>query len=486
MSVHEPLVFVDIETNGLSHTRGNIIEIAALRVEDLEVVDSFTSLVNPGGALPQFITELTGITTDDVILAPYFGEISTDLHRLLDGAIFVAHNVRFDYSFVKEEFRRLGEPFDPKMLCTVRLSRALFPEHRRHSLKELIARYNLPFQNRHRAYDDANAIYHFYKLAHEQFEPEVLTAALKRQLKLKALPSHLDNALIDSLPTGPGVYIFEDESNTPIYVGKSVEIRKRVLSHFSDDHKVAKELKISQHIRNIRAIETNGELEALLLESQLVKELQPLYNIQLRRKQKLTLLVAESDEQGYLRVRIGEAETIDPEKLDNLLGVLPTRGKAKQALETLNKQFGLCPKLLGLEKSKTGCFYRQLGKCSGACIGDESPEKYNLRLQLAFDRLRVQAWPYKGPVLIEEPSPGITEKATGVVVDQWCIIAQVSQAQFAGEAAEMDVKPIQKAFDFDTYKILRGFLAAKRERLRIKPLDPLQLASLLSNGPQTA
>src|SRR5690606_14463849 len=153
------------------------------------------------------------------------------------------------------------------------------------------------------------------------------------------------------------------------------------------------ELKISQHIRNIRTIETTGELEALLLESQLVKELQPLYNIQLRRKHKLTLLIAEQDDAGYLRVRIGETEDIDPDKLGNLLGALPTRGKAKQALQALRKQFGLGPKLLGLEKSKTGCFYRQLGKCAGACMGDEPPEKYKLRLHLAFDRLRIQAWP---------------------------------------------------------------------------------------------
>jgi DNA polymerase-3 subunit epsilon len=471
--IQQPLVFVDIETNGMSHSRGNVIEIAAIRVENMEVVDTFTSLINPGNPLPQFITQLTGITSDDVMLAPYFGEIADDFTRIMDGAIFVAHNVRFDYSFIKEEYRRLGQDFDPKLLCTVRLSRALFPEHKKHSLKELITRHSLSFESRHRAYDDAHAIYQFYKLVHDQFDQDIILDACKKQLKLQALPSNIDHALIDSLPNGPGVYIFEDELNTPIYIGKSVEIRKRVLSHFTDDHKVSKELKISQHIRNIRAIETTGELEALLLESQMVKELQPLYNIKLRRQKKLTLLVAEPDADGYLRVRIGETEDIDPAKLNDLLGVVTNRGKAKQTLEMTNKLFDLCPKLLGLEKATGSCFYKQLDKCHGACTGDELPESYNRRLLLAFEKMRFSHWPYKGPVLIEEQDL-VRNRSAGVIVDQWCIVAQVSQE----EASEPQFRSLQKAFDLDTYKILRAFLSTKKHQLTIKLLNTSELSQL--------
>lgn len=476
MSVLEqPLVFVDIETNGLSSVRGRVIEIAAIRVEGMEIVGTMTSLVNPGVPLPAFITELTGITTDDVIDAPYFGEISQQFQKLMDGAIFVAHNVRFDYSFIKQEFKRLGLPFDPKLLCTVRLSRALYPEHRKHSLKELIVRHNLSFKQRHRAYDDAHAIYQFYKLANEAFTPEVLTDALKKQLKLQALPSNIDHDLINNLPNGPGVYVFEDENHAPLYIGKSIGIRKRVLSHFTDDYKVAKELKMSQHVRSIRAVETAGELEALLLESQMIKDLQPLYNIKLRKLRRLTLLMADYNTEGYAQVRIAETDEISTDNLDSLLAVQANRSKAKHTLESANKLFNLCPKLLGLEKGSGRCFYNQLGKCYGACVGAESPEAYNQRLLLAFKTLRVQAWPYKGAILIEEQSAA-SEKSTGVVVDQWCIVAQINQEP----ESEVVVKPIAKSFDLDTYKILSAFLTEKRAQLNIRSLSPAQLQSLFA------
>lgn len=471
-----PLVFVDIETNGLSHVRGKVIELAAIRVENMQITDTFKTLLNPGGPLPEFITGLTGITAEEVAGAPYFSDMAENFTRIMDGAIFVAHNVRFDYSFIKQEFKRMGQDFDPRLLCTVRLSRALYPEHRKHSLQELIARHNLKVADRHRAYDDAHAIYQFFKLAHESITREVLEAALKKQLKLQALPSNIPHELIDNLPNGPGVYIFEDEEHVPIYVGKSIAIRKRVLSHFTDDHSSTKELKISQHIRHIRTIETVGELEALLLESRLVKELQPLYNIKLRKLNKVTLLVGEHDENGYLHVKVDDFDEVDVASLDSILGVFANRGKAKGNLEQARKLFDLCPKLLGLEKTKGACFYSQLGKCSGACVGKEPADAFNERLQLAFKTLRVQQWPYKGPVLIEEHAAS-EDKSSGVVVDKWCIVAEVSQVP---SMDVVEVKKYRRAFDIDTYKILRAFLTGKREGLHIKQLSSQQLSQLLS------
>lgn len=179
----EPVVFVDIETNGgMAGARGRITEIAAIRVEGGEAVETFTSLVNPGGPLPDWITDLTGITDADLVQAPYFDEITESLKRIFDGAIFAAHNVNFDYSFLKDHFSRVGYNYRPKLFCTVKLSRALYPEHKGHSLEKIIGRHNIAVEDRHRALADTQAIYDFTKLAFEEKGKVLFEAAKAKQL----------------------------------------------------------------------------------------------------------------------------------------------------------------------------------------------------------------------------------------------------------------------------------------------------------------
>jgi DNA polymerase III subunit epsilon len=180
--LHEPLVFVDIETSGLSYIQGRVVEVAAIRVENGEVVRSVNTLVDPGVTLPQFITDLTGITGSDLRNAPTFAQVADELYGLLDGAIFVAHNVRFDYSFLKQEFARLGQDFLPKQICTVKLSRALYPEQRSHKLQTLIERHGFTYDNRHRAYDDAHILWQFIQKVARDFGSDQVEAALRRQL----------------------------------------------------------------------------------------------------------------------------------------------------------------------------------------------------------------------------------------------------------------------------------------------------------------
>jgi len=156
-----PLVFVDVETNGLDSLRGRVIEVAAIRVEGGKVVKTFRSLIDPEIDVPDYITNLTGITTDDLRGAPTFDVVADELRGVLDGAIFVAHNVRFDYSFLQQEFARLDLPFLPRQLCTVKLSRALYPLEKGHKLQDLIQRHGFSFVARHRAYDDAAVLWQF-------------------------------------------------------------------------------------------------------------------------------------------------------------------------------------------------------------------------------------------------------------------------------------------------------------------------------------
>ncbi len=467
-----PLVFVDIETNGLSYVRGRIIEVAAIRVENGVVTDSFNQLLDPGGELPRFITELTGITSGDVRGAPAFHQIAAELHELLDGAVFVAHNVRFDYSFLKQEFKRAGIDFSPRQLCTMRLSRALFPQERSHKLESIIRRHNFVTERRHRAYDDAEVLWKFLSLLQETIEPEVLHQALGKQLKQPSLPKGLPSDAVASLPDTPGVYIFEDRQGHPLYVGKSVHVRQRVKSHFTRDHEAVGEFKIAQQVHAIQVHETAGELSALLLESRLVKELQPLYNKQLRRTSKLLLARPKQNAAGYTEVIIEEADQIDPQQAALILGVYSTRSKARESIGNLIRDFSLCPKLCGQEKSAAACFLYQLHKCYGACVGRESSEVYNQRLLQAFARKRIEVWPYSSPVLITEGPPDTRQ--AGIVVDQWCVVGQMTQEP----DCEPQITTIQRAFDLDTYKILRSHLSLKGRLVRVVPLSTEQLRAL--------
>ena len=444
----EPSVFVDIETNGGNGDRGRITEIAIIRIENGEIVDEYSSLVNPGSPIPYWITKLTGITDDDLVDAPYFEDIAADISRILDGAIFVAHNVRFDFSFIKRQLEACGYTFRPKLFCTVRMSRALYSEHKGHSLEKIIARHNIPVNDRHRATADAKAILDFTRLAISEKGEEAFRAAAAVQMRTKTLPPNIDEAAFATLPEGPGIYIFEDSEGSPLYVGKSVNIRSRVMSHFANDTKIAKEMKLSLSSHNISYTETETEIEALLLESAKIKELQPMYNKLLRRATKRAVFVKQVGEDGYVTISIESRNLNEETNLENIYGVYTSRMKAKSQLDSLMKTFQLCPKLLGLENSKGQCFRSQLGLCKGACIGKESAELYNRRVEYALERSKTEAWPFKGALSVK------ISETKALVIDQWVIKGYLT----AVESGAAQLERLTNGFDMDTYKILRAYL----------------------------
>ncbi len=467
------LVFVDVETNGMSHVSGRVIEVGAIRVENGQVTQTFNKLIDPEVAIPQFISRLTGINQADVTGAPTFSMVADELYDILRGAVFVAHNVRFDYSFIKQEFKRVGKSFSPRQLCTVKLSRALYPDQSSHKLQSLIERHGFAASRRHRAFDDADVLRQFTQHIQQTFPPETIQAAIAKQLKAPALPKGLAPSVVAGLPEEAGVYIFEDAVGRTLYIGKSVNIKKRVQSHFSSDHAAVNEFKITQTIQNVSYQQTNGELEALLLESQMVKELQPLHNKRLRKTKKLLLAIKQLDAEGYITVKLEEAAEINPARHADVLAVFPQRGKARQVFNQVVKDYNLCPKLFGLEKPTAACFLRQLRKCKGACVGLESPNDYNARLLDAFERKRIQAWPYKSPVIVKEHSFSSASESA-LIIDQWCVIAEVSQAAYC----EPVITLREKAFDLDTYKILTSFFSHKLNKLSLKPFPLEQLTAL--------
>lgn len=459
----ESFVFVDIETNGGSSARGRIIEVAAIKVLDGEIIDTYQTLVNPGSNIPYWITNLTGITTNDLVHAPHFADIAYELFEFLQGSVFVAHNVLFDYSFLKREFAASDYQFNPKLFCTVKMSRALYPEHRGHSLQKIIERHRLTAAHRHRAYDDALAIYNYTKLAISQKGFGAFASNLALQLKTRTLPPNVDTETILNLPETTGIYIFEDNAGIPLYVGKSVNIRTRVRSHFTTATSVAKEMKMSLRSHNVSYIETPTEVEALLLESAKIKELQPVFNRKLRRKKVQHVVVKRINDAGYMYFDIEAQDLASYANLENVYGVFVSKSSAKSQLESVVRTYQLCPKLMGLEKSSGECFRRQLGLCRGACAGLEAPESYNARVEFALERLKLESWPYRSKVAV------VLSAARSLIVDQW-----IPQGIYDHEHDAYTELP--GSFDLDTYKILRSFM--RNHKLKITLIDELSGPSL--------
>jgi DNA polymerase-3 subunit epsilon len=470
-----PLVIVDVETTGQSAAYGRVIEVAMIRLESGRVAETFDTLVNPGVYISSFIEGLTGITNDAVEDAPAFSALARKLYRILDGAVFVAHNARFDYSFLKAEFARVGIPFSSRCLCTVKLSRKLFPGERHHDLSSVIERNHLKCEGRHRAMGDAKAVLEFLNFLISGREAGELEKVVREILKSSSLPPGVDKATLDGLPQGPGVYLLYGKAGELLYVGKSVNLRDRVRSHFTVEGASGKELAMRQQIDRVEYRQTVGELGALLLESQLIKELRPIYNTMARQARKLIVARQYADSCGYHRISLEEIDHIDPGDTTMIMAVFKHRKQAAETLAALSKTHQLCHKLLGLEETRSYCFPYHLNQCRGACAGEEPPHAYNFRLAEAFAERRVKAWPFNGGIGIDERS-SLGESGELFLVDNWCLLSRLrySEDGIHGQSAG------PQRFDYDSYKILSRYLLGRRHRRNIRLLTKEELTRLLS------
>ena len=443
------LAFVDLETTGATITTDCITEIGIVEV-DADGMREWSSLVRPAVRISPFIESLTGISNDMVADAPLFEQLAEELHARLEGCLFIAHNARFDYGFLKNAFRRAGIDFKPAVLCTVKLSRKLFPGFGRHNLDSLIERHRLPVTQRHRALGDARLIWHFWQTLYRTLPAEQIAAAVQTLTARPSWPSQLDPSCIDAMPDSHGVYLFYDDTALPLYIGKANQLRRRVLSHFSGDHRSSKEMQLSQQVRRIEWIETAGELGALLQEALLVKRLQPAHNRQLRRSDEVCAwrLV----QQGVsFKLALAHPDDLFFGAEDGLYGPFASHRKATDALQSLADAHQLCPALLGLEKVRAGkpCFGSQLRRCRGACTGIESPAAHAERVRTAMAGWRLQPWPHDGAIGVREGS-GIH------VLDRWGYLGSVANTDLAGGHALANGAPA--AFDRDVYQILKARL----------------------------
>ncbi len=443
------LAFVDIETTGSRFDLDRITEIGIKTLTGNEI-QVWERLINPQTFIPQNIQRLTGISPQMVENQPSFDEVANELMQELEGKIFIAHNARFDYGFIKASFKRSGMDFKPKVLCTVKLSRLLFPEQPRHNLDTIINAHGLKVSARHRALGDADLLLQFWRVCESRFGKEKLNEVINQLVGNPSLPPNIDKGLIDSIPDGPGCYIFYGENKTPLYIGKSISLRSRVMGHFQGALTQRKEMKLSLKIRDIDWIQTSGELGALILESRLIKERMPSMNIKLRRSKDLCGWSLVKDDAGVLVPVLVTHHQLAPGLQDNLYGLFYSKREAHSYLKAIAKKYHLCEALLGLEKRVEGksCFGYQVKQCNGACLNLTPIALHNLQLKTVLELFKVQVWPYSGPIAIKEGGEMI-------VIDKWCYLGTAINQDELYELANSG----EAEFDLDIYKIVKKALS---------------------------
>jgi DNA polymerase III subunit epsilon len=438
MDTADPLVFVDVETTGGDPTQHRITEIGIVRVEGGTVVEEWNSLVNPDCPIPAYIQAFTGISNEMVEHAPRFAELAATVSQKLRGALFVAHNARFDYAFLRGEFSRSGVQFSATVMCTVKLSRRLYPAHARHNLDAVMQRHGLACSARHRALGDALVLKDLWFKLRREIEPPVLAAACAHSmLGAVKLPAHLPAELADELPEGSGVYRFFGEQDSLLYIGRSNTLRSRVLAQLSGN--------LASLVRRVDWLKTPGELGAMLQEAAWLKAQMPLHNRRRRDSAESVTLRPAADGSGRFEAR--RIDALEPADLATGFGVFIGEQDARKALSDIARAQQLCLKVLGLEQSEGSCFALQVGKCRGACAGKEPLQLHHMRVHMALSRLKIKSWPFPGRIALRERASSEAMH----VLDHWTYLGT---ARSEDELAALSALGLRRPFDADVYKIL--------------------------------
>lgn len=295
---------VDIETTGGHAASHGITEVAIVVHDGSKIVGQYESLINPGLPIPNFITSLTGISNAMVASAPRFEEVAGEIHRMLEGNVFVAHNVNFDHTFLRAHLSQCGYSLSEKKLCTVRLTRKVFPHLPSYSLGNLCRELDIPIYNRHRAGGDATATAHLFDMILRNGGETHIREMLKKHSGEHWLPVNLNKSDIENLPSCPGVYYFHDEKERVIYVGKAINLKKRVTSHFTGFDPGNRRMQFLRKIHSVKFKACASELHALVLESVEIKRLWPRYNYSQKQASPRFGLFAFEDNRGFLRLAI--------------------------------------------------------------------------------------------------------------------------------------------------------------------------------------
>lgn len=443
---------IDIETTGGLPKRDKIIEIGIVLYDGEKEIGRYETLIDPGYSIPPQITRLTGITGEMVADAPKFYEVARNIVEWTQDAVFVAHNVRFDYNFIREEFARLGYTFTRKQLCTKRLARKAIEGLRSYSLESLIHYLGIQVRHRHRALDDAYAASMVLDYVFKQRDSQEFALDLIHQgVKESRLPAALSLEYLHGLPEACGIYFFHNVSGDVIYVGKSINIRDRILQHFADH--TPKATALQQQVDSITYEITGSELLALLRENEEIKKIKPEINRLLRKKELPIGLYGLTGPDGYIRYEIHKIPVPDSDY--RLIKKFSTPANAKSFLNAITERYQLCAKYTGQERPGGACFDYHIGKCYGACIGEESSESYNQRAKGLQDRM---IHPRESFITYESGrSHGET---TQLWFDKGVCIGYAYLDEYSGQLTDpSDLIPLPA--DEDTRMILKNYFAKK-------------------------
>lgn len=376
---------VDIETTGTYAAAHSITEISIHVFDGNKVVEKFETLVNPKQPIPHYIQAFTGITNEMVQSAPRFAEVAKTVYGILHNKIFVAHNVNFDYSFIKGHLAEEGYSLNTKKLCTVRLSRKIFPGFQSYSLGNLCHSLSIQLSDRHRAGGDAQATVQVFEKLLQNDKDQIIGKSLQRSSKEQCLPPNVPKEHFDKLPFCPGVYYFHDQKQKVIYVGKALNIRNRVNSHFSNNSESRQKQNFIRHTYSISFQPCATELMACILESSEIKRLWPVFNYSQKRWEDEFGIFMYEDQNGYLRLGIEKnKKQIKPIHTFHYLV------EGHTILRKLIERYNLCPKLCFLQTDLTTCEGIKNHACYGACEQKETPSDYNQRLLQAIESLNTQ------------------------------------------------------------------------------------------------
>lgn len=362
---------IDVETTGQSN---RMTEISIFKYNGTKIIDEYTSLINPETNIPTHITALTGIDNTMVSTAPTFKDVAQDILNITEDAIFVAHNVNFDYNIISGEFKRINIEFIRKKLCTVRLSRRLLPGYKSYSLGKLCKVLEIDLYNRHRARGDAQATVILFELLLKQSNAdEVFKEFLNKNSREATLPPNLPKETFKALPNKAGIYYFKDKKGKVIYVGKAINIKKRVLSHFYS--KTKKSLEMVRQTRDIDFEESGSELLALLMEDAAIKHYFPIYNKVAKRTIQSFSVFSYEDRKGILHLASNKGRLVP-----NPIITFFTIRDVRLFMEDLCKKHNLCPKYCHLQEAISECSHYSIKDCRGICREKESVSAYNNRV----------------------------------------------------------------------------------------------------------
>jgi DNA polymerase-3 subunit epsilon len=376
---------VDIETTGSYAAANGITEISIHVFDGSVVVEKFETLINPGQPIPRYIQAMTGITDEMVADAPSFSDIAEKIYALLHDKIFIAHNVNFDYSFVNGHLREHGFDLNCKKLCTVRLSRKIFPGFPSYSLGKLSQSLGIIINDRHRAGGDTEATVKIFQLLLANDKEQHIQKSLQKGSKESTLPPNVPKEHFDQLPYTPGVYYFHNQKGKVVYVGKANNIRYRVNSHFSNNSESRQKQNFLKYVHAISFQPCGTELMACILESAEIKKRWPVFNSSQKRWEDVYGIFMFEDQNGYMRLAIDKnRKRLNPVYSFHYLA------DGHAVIRKLIKDFNLCPKLCFLQKDPGKCEGIKEEYCFGACEKKESAFEYNKRVKSAGDSIRLQ------------------------------------------------------------------------------------------------